>query len=144
MNAVSCNCGVIEWRIDNATKLIGDQRTELVEVRCTLKRLEREMSDLLAARDRMRKDLRKLRQESPHMNAKEFAALKVGDRIENLMAGTAGTITAVNDAGCHVRWDSERRMRLGDAPGNVYHYSVTTTAWMHWTREETATAGEHT
>lgn len=65
------------------------------------------------------------------MNAKEFAALKLGDRIENLMAGTAGTITAVDEAGCHVKWDG------GDAPGNVYRYSVTTTAWMHWTREET-------
>lgn len=68
----------------------------------------------------------------------EFAALKVGDKIEVLMSGQVhGTVTEALDSGVRVRW--------GDATegGITFHYSVQGTAWMHWSKAEDST-GEPT
>jgi hypothetical protein len=59
------------------------------------------------------------------MNIKEFAALKVGDRIANPMAGTAGTVTDTDEGGITVRWD-------GTDNSLTRYYGAVTTAWMHW------------
>jgi hypothetical protein len=60
------------------------------------------------------------------MNIKEFAALKPGDRIANLMAGTNGTVTGTDGGGVTVRWDGSGEM--------TRYYGAVTTAWMHWTK----------
>ncbi len=58
------------------------------------------------------------------MNLQEFAALKVGDKIENNMLGPAiGTVTDVTKSGVRVSWGGAQ----------AFFYSVNTTAWMHWT-----------
>lgn len=62
------------------------------------------------------------------MNLQEFAALKVGDKIENPQNGSTGAIVEVTDSGVRVVWgerhDKETR----------FFYSVNTTAWMGWNR----------
>jgi hypothetical protein len=64
------------------------------------------------------------------MNLQEFAALKPGDKIENHLSGSSGTITEVKPMGVHVRW--------GVQEGNVvsFFYSVQGTTWFHWTLAE--------
>lgn len=61
------------------------------------------------------------------MNLKEFAALKVGDKIENPTTGGMGTVSAVADAGVKVQWG---------VSALEFFYSVNTTAWMHWRKVE--------
>lgn len=61
------------------------------------------------------------------MNLKEFAALKIGDKIENLMADSKGEVVEVDASGVRVCWGWKT-----DAPGATRHYSVNTTIWMHW------------
>lgn len=64
------------------------------------------------------------------MNLQEFAALKVGDKIESAMSGTRGEITEVTDKGVRVRWG-------GTGPsGFMPTYSVQGTAWFHWSLAE--------
>ena len=65
------------------------------------------------------------------MNAQEFAALKVGDKITNPMSQqrSVGTITDVTPSGVRLRW--------GDDPGtSQFFYSVISSAWTHWERLE--------
>lgn len=69
------------------------------------------------------------------MNLQEFAALKVGDKIENHAFGIhAGEVTAVTDRGVRVKWGG---------PGTTaidFFYSVQGTAWFHWSKvQEIAT-----
>ena len=67
------------------------------------------------------------------MTLKEFAALKVGDKITNPMSSSAGEVTAVDDKGVHVRWGNI----CGESPKDsvTRHYSVASTIWMHWSAE---------
>jgi hypothetical protein len=65
------------------------------------------------------------------MNIKEFAALKVGDKIDNPMnPGSTAEVVEATDSGIRIVWgrrhDNETR----------FFYSVNSTAWMHWTVHE--------
>jgi hypothetical protein len=65
------------------------------------------------------------------MNTQEFAALKIGDKIENPMTHNHGVVTETTDTGVRVRW--------GDgSPGNnvSFMYPLQSTAWMHWCKAE--------
>lgn len=68
------------------------------------------------------------------MNLKEFAALKVGDKISNDMQGSTshGEVTSISDSGVRVVWGKRHNTET------PFFYSVNTTAWMHWTRLDTA------
>jgi hypothetical protein len=60
------------------------------------------------------------------MTLQEFAALKVGDQIENPMNASmaaVGTVTEVMPNGVRLTW--------GDS-SMPFFYSVNSTAWMHW------------
>lgn len=62
------------------------------------------------------------------MRLQEFAALAVGDKIENNFASTAGVVTEADARGVRVRWGE-------DVPNALtFHYPVNSTAWMHWSR----------
>jgi len=61
------------------------------------------------------------------MNLQEFAALKPGDKIENLMTSSRGTVAEATDTGVSIVW--------GWAETRPVAYSVNSTAWMHWSRE---------
>jgi len=65
------------------------------------------------------------------MNITEFAALKVGDKIDNPMSQSAGTIVETTESGVRVVW--------GERHGHEtrFFYSAQSTAWTHWTRPET-------
>jgi len=59
------------------------------------------------------------------MNVQQFAALKVGDKIENVYTHSVAEVTEVTDKGVRVRW--------GDVIGSPsFFYSVNSTAWFHW------------
>jgi hypothetical protein len=68
------------------------------------------------------------------MNLQEFAALKVGDKIENHLSQSSGVVTEVKPGGVHVRW--------GVQENNVvsFFYSVQGTIWFHWDKAETESA----
>ena len=64
------------------------------------------------------------------MNLQEFAALKVGDAVENPMNGpalAAGTVVEITPSGIRVVWGKRHDRET------KFFYSVNTTAWMHWT-----------
>lgn len=67
------------------------------------------------------------------MNMQEFAALKVGDKIKNPMNGSAGVVSGVTDSGIRVQWG---------ASAVEFYYSANSTAWMHWSKTETAGADD--
>jgi hypothetical protein len=60
------------------------------------------------------------------MNLQEFAALKVGDPIENAMTRNHGEVVQTNDSGVRVVWGPRNPHET------QFFYSVTGTAWMHW------------
>lgn len=63
------------------------------------------------------------------MNLQEFAALKAGDKIENIAFGNhaMGEITEVRQDGVKVCW----------LPGtSPFFYSVAGTAWFHWSKAD--------
>lgn len=62
------------------------------------------------------------------MNLKEFGALKVGDKISNPMNLSGGTVSGITDSGVRVRWGASTL---------EFFYSVNSTAWMHWSKEDT-------
>ena len=63
------------------------------------------------------------------MNIQEFAALKVGDKIDNHLSSSRGTVVEVNERGVRVRW--------GTVGGVVsFFYSVQGTIWFHWRKVE--------
>lgn len=65
------------------------------------------------------------------MTGDEFLALKEGDRIDNAMSHTRGTVTGITydrrgqRDGVTIQWD-------GTALGMARHFTKYTTAWMHW------------
>lgn len=67
------------------------------------------------------------------MNINEFAALKVGDKIEcpmNNVSGSVGEVAEVTDTGIRVVWGSRH------ANETRFYYSVNSTAWMHWSQKD--------
>jgi len=60
------------------------------------------------------------------MNLKQFAALKVGDKLTNDMAHSVGEVTEVTERGVRVRWG------LGNSSAISFGYTVQSTAWFHW------------
>lgn len=62
------------------------------------------------------------------MNIEEFSALKVGDRINNPMTQSSGTVTERTDFGVLVAW--------GENASRPFPYTVQGTAWMHWVKQE--------
>lgn len=69
------------------------------------------------------------------MNLQEFAALKVGDEVENNMLGIRppGKVTEVTAQGVRVSWGGL---------ATTFLYTVQSTAWMHWSKVEQSTEGE--
>jgi len=66
------------------------------------------------------------------MTLQEFAALKVGDKIENLMSNSRGVVSEVTDSGVRVQWSrNDQVTRIDDVM--AFTYTVNSTAWMHWT-----------
>lgn len=64
------------------------------------------------------------------MTLQEFAALKVGDQIENLMSNSRGVASEVTDKGVRVTWGERYKTPAGIMS---FAYTVNSTAWMHWT-----------
>ena len=62
------------------------------------------------------------------MNIKEFAALKVGDKIENAAHGGAsiGEIVEATDSGVRVVWGPRHDRE------HKFFYSVVGTSWLEW------------
>ncbi len=65
------------------------------------------------------------------MNLQEFAALKVGDKVENAMLGSHGEVTQVAAQGVRVVWGGAEPIAA-----NQFLYTVQSTAWMHWGKSE--------
>lgn len=73
------------------------------------------------------------------MNMQEFAALKIGDTVEVLLAGgqSRGEVVEINDRGVRVKWGP--KSYRGEV---TFFYSVNSTAWMHWGRVDDEVDGE--
>lgn len=71
------------------------------------------------------------------MNLQEFAALCVGDKIENLSLGNSGTgeVVEATEKGVRVVWGprNDRETR--------FFYGAMGTAWFSWSKVEPATGG---
>lgn len=72
------------------------------------------------------------------MDLKQFAALKVGDRIENHMSNSTGEVVSIDETGVRLRW-----IGAGVVGSNAptWHYPVNSTAWFHWNKVEPEGAG---
>lgn len=57
------------------------------------------------------------------MNLQQFAALKPGDKVENVFSNSVGEVTEATASGVKVRWGGS---------GYEFAYTVSMTAWMHW------------
>ena len=68
--------------------------------------------------------------ETAAMNIKEFAALKVGDKIEHhALGGTSrGEIVEVRDSGVYVVWGPRQERET------KFFYTVAGTSWMPWSK----------
>jgi hypothetical protein len=66
------------------------------------------------------------------MNIKEFSALKVGDKIENLADGGAsvGEIVECTASGVRIVWGPRHDRE------HKFFYSVVGTAWFGWSKAE--------
>jgi hypothetical protein len=65
------------------------------------------------------------------MNIREFAALKVGDKVELRAHGYAlGTVSGVTPAGVRVVWGARGPQET------PFFYSVNSTSWMQWEKVE--------
>lgn len=73
------------------------------------------------------------------MNIKEFAALKVGDTIENPFAHSQGEVVSTDASGVRVQWTNAGKVTDPQVPlvhTPTWHYGVNSTAWMHWSKAE--------
>lgn len=70
------------------------------------------------------------------MNVKEFAALKVGDKIANDMSSSRGEVTEVNDQGVRVAWGPVPSDSGMTAVRVTFQYVVNSTSWFHWSKLE--------
>jgi hypothetical protein len=59
------------------------------------------------------------------MNLQQFAALKPGDKIENVFSNSRGEVTEASNRGVSLRWSDS---------SPPFFYSVNSTAWMHWSK----------
>lgn len=78
------------------------------------------------------------------MDIKAFAALKVGDAIENGMSGSHGAVVSVEPNGVRVQWlaaGKQPKAYQTDTGSNAptWFYGVQGTAWFHWTKLEQGT-----
>lgn len=64
------------------------------------------------------------------MNLQEFAALKVGDKIENAMTSSQGVVTETTSNGVRVTWGPLAAF----VAFSGFLYPAHSTAWMHWSR----------
>ena len=65
------------------------------------------------------------------MHLKEFAALKVGDKIENVSTGSGvGEVVETTPSGIRLVWGPRHDRET------KFFYSVVGTAWMNWSRVE--------
>lgn len=65
------------------------------------------------------------------MNMQEFAALKVGDKIENPMSpGSTAEVVETTDTGVRIVWGARHPHETR------FYYSANSTAWMHWNKVE--------
>ena len=62
------------------------------------------------------------------MNIQEFAALKVGDKVENAATYSKGEITKTVDAGVFVVWGTRSALE------REFFYSAVGTAWFQWNK----------
>ena len=64
------------------------------------------------------------------MNIKEFAALKVGDKIENpaFASGRRGAVVECSSSGVRVVWGPRHDRET------KFFYSVIGTSWMQWSK----------
>ena len=62
------------------------------------------------------------------MNDKEFAALKPGDQIENVMGNSRGEVVEADKTGVRVCWHGVGQ----NGAGTARHYSIHSTIWFHW------------
>lgn len=62
------------------------------------------------------------------MNIQQFAALKPGDQIDNLLSGSKGEIVLISDAGVHVAWAGNH--------AQTFFFAAQSNAWFHWTKIE--------
>lgn len=61
------------------------------------------------------------------MNVKQFAALKVGDKIENpALGGSQGEVVEVTGNGVRLVWGPRHEHETR------FFYAVNNTAWMQW------------
>lgn len=74
------------------------------------------------------------------MNMREFAALKVGDKISNQFSGSHGEVVETTDSGVRVCWGWNNRPTPQTAP--TFAYTVQSTAWMHWSKPESNVSPE--
>ncbi len=64
------------------------------------------------------------------MNIQEFAALKVGDKIENpATGGGTGEVVEASDSGVRVVWGARGEHE------HKFFYSVVGTAWLNWVKQ---------
>lgn len=61
------------------------------------------------------------------MTLDEFAALKVGDKIENTFTHSQATILEATASGVRLCWDGTQ---------TPFFYSVQGTSWFHWSKVE--------
>ena len=65
------------------------------------------------------------------MNLKEFAALRVGDHVENGMNNNCrGEVIETSDSGVRLVWGPRHGRET------AFFYSINSTAWMHWSVAE--------
>lgn len=62
------------------------------------------------------------------MNLQEFASLKIGDKIDNPLTGSAGEVIDTSASGIRVVWGPRH------ARETPFFYSGMTTTWFHWTK----------
>ena len=69
------------------------------------------------------------------MNIKEFAALRVGDKIENHVTGgiSVGEVVQTTTSGVWVIWGSRHERE------HKFFYGVVGTAWMNWNKHDAKT-----
>jgi hypothetical protein len=62
------------------------------------------------------------------MNVKEFASLKVGDKIRNDASNSDGTVTERDEDGVYIAW--------GANAARPFYFTAQSTAWFHWSKVE--------
>lgn len=65
------------------------------------------------------------------MNIEQFAALKVGDKVQNgINPGAPGEVVETTERGVRVVWGARHNAET------AFSYLATGTAWFHWNKLE--------